>query len=343
MNEKGENHDRHDQIDAIFESVFKGVEARRQPPVDISRDVYFQFEKQWKERRATIKRRKKMTYLAMAASVLMVLLLQPLFFNSQNAPIQPAVLGTIVKSIGDVTVSSVHGRFKIEGAAPPSALSKDQSLVTASGAGLAIQWGGTTTQLRLDQNTELRLNSDCEVELAFGRLYVDVPPALANGSVDCTLQVVTRFAIVRHLGTQFVVSTNDEAAQVWVREGRVAIDSGNQSQTVSFGVKGIFGSSGIIRSEPIQTYGPSWYWVEKLVPLYKVDGQTLSEFVSWIHRQTGKKTVYESAAAESIAKSTVLHGTQIEMEPMRALALILQTSDLTWTEVDGTIHFSIQR
>ena len=188
----------------------------------------------------------------------------------------------------------------------------------------------------------MNLLSDSQIQLVFGRLYVDVPPRSSTSSQGNDLQIVTRFGTVRHIGTQFIVAINDRQVEIKVREGSVLIEDQRQSYTTRSGEKGILDASGEFSTESIQTYGPSWNWVEEFVPAFDIEGRTLSDFLAWIHRETGKKLYFESIAAETLARHTILHGAGIEMKPMLALDLVLQTSELSWNEQAGTIHLFLE-
>ncbi len=342
METKAGNDNKPDEIDKVFESMFSDVESRPQPPAEIEREIFLHVEKQLEIQREVIKRRKRFTYFAMAASVLLVLLIQPLFFRSSEPTDQGSAVGSVVKFFGEVTVTGKERQISLERGGQKTPLFAGQLLNTASNAGLSFQLGSSQNQVRADQDTELRLLSDCRLDLVSGRLYIDTQPR-PPASQNCALQIDTQFGTVKHIGTQFIVASSNEAVQVLVREGRVEVNDGNQIHTVSYGQKGNLDASGIFRSELIQSHGTLWTWIEQLAPGYDIEGRSLNDFLEWFCRETGKKMTFESVEARTVAKGTVLHGKHLDMEPMLALDLILQTNDLSWEEQDGTIHIFLER
>lgn len=342
METKGGNDNRRDEIDKVLESMFSNVEARPQPPAEIERDVFLHVEKQLEIRREVIKRRKRVTYFAMAASVLLVLIIQPLFFSSPESPGQTTAVGRVVRFSGEVTATGKEGQVSLERKEQVIPLFAGQLLETGSNAGLSFQLGSSQKEIRADQETEFSLLSDCQIELVSGRLYIDTQTK-SPGNQSCALQIETQLGTVTHIGTQFIVASSDETVQVLVREGQVEVDDGNQIHTVSYGQKGNLDASGIFRSEAIQSYGASWNWVEQLASAYDVEGRSLNDFLDWVCRETGKKKSFKSVEAGTVAKDTVLHGKRLDMAPMLALDLMLQTNDLSWEEQAGTIHIFLER
>ena len=156
------------------------------------------------------------------------------------------------------------------------------------------------------------------------------------------LQIVTRFGTIRHTGTQFAVAVDEEELEVKVREGSVAIDTGSQSHPAQAGIRATLGDDGNFSSGPVETHGPSWRWVERLAPAYEIEGRSVMDFLGWVQRETGKRCVYESGAAEDLARDTLIHGASLEMEPMLPLDLVLQTNELSWQEQDGEILISLE-
>ncbi len=328
-----------EQSEQAFEDLLRGVSARPRPPAGAEQAAFEQFTADLNRMQARRARNRKITYWALAASVLMVLLVQPLMFSPRDASGPGVALGTVDNHHGQVSLILDQQRTVLSPQGPVFQLLPRQTLLTDAGAGLSINWGGRMA-VRVDQNTRLVLRSASEIELVSGRLYVDVPPGPAPADPAGPLSIVTRLATITHTGTQFMVSAGDEAIEVKVREGTVNIDDGSDSLVAGRGEETIVDDSGAIRVATTKTYGDDWQWVEKLTPGYPLEGSTLENFLYWIRRETGKDLVYESPEVQYAASNTILHG-NVETEPMESLAMVLETTDLSWYEEDGIIHLSL--
>jgi hypothetical protein len=62
----------------------------------------------------------------------------------------------------------------------------------------------------------------------------------------------------------------------------------------------------------------------------------MAEFLDWVGHESGRSVEFASPAAQKLASETLLRG-KVEMDPMRALAVVLQTSDLMSETSAGTI------
>jgi hypothetical protein len=125
-----------------------------------------------------------------------------------------------------------------------------------------------------------------------------------------------------------------------VREGTVSIVNGSRTLVSGRGDQTIIGDSGAIQTNTTSTYGADWQWVERLAPGYILEGSTLENFLYWVQRETGKDMHYQSADVHHAAADTILHGS-IDLQPMDSLAMVLETTDLSWFERDGIIYLSL--
>jgi hypothetical protein len=83
-------------------------------------------------------------------------------------------------------------------------------------------------------------------------------------------------------------------------------------------------------------HGAAWQWAEALAAPYASDGRSLADFLGWVGRETGHRVEYASTDAAHAAANAELRG-KVEMEPMRALQSVVQTSDLLAEVDDGII------
>ncbi|MFC1720121.1 FecR domain-containing protein [Pseudomonadota bacterium] len=325
--------------DQSFEDLFRDISARPHPPAEAEQAAFEQFSADLDRLRSKHARNKKVTYWALAATVLLAVLVQPVLFQPGDTPGSLVALGTVNTQHGQVSV--LPGQQRPEPGLTDTAvqLYPQQTVVAGAGAGLSIDWGGNKS-IRVDQNTRLLLRSANEIELASGRIYVDVPPHTAQNPPGDSLHIVTRLATISHTGTQFMVAADDDAVEVKVREGTVSIANGSRTLISGRGEQTVVDDSGTIQTNTTNTYGADWQWVEELAPSYTLEGSTLENFLYWVQRETGKDMHYESTEAHHTATDTILHGS-IDLQPMDSLAMVLETTDLSWYEQGGIIYLSL--
>ncbi|MGA9573958.1 MAG: FecR family protein [Lysobacterales bacterium] len=319
-----------------LESVFRNVVARPKPPADVKLAVYRHTLDDWKTLRASRKRKKRIVYWSVAASILMAILVRPLLFQPQGLAGDAGALGFVENQLGNVSVFEDNGRVQPASFDSGNYVFPGQSLLTAANSGASITWGAGNS-IRVDQNTELHLRSKSEIELVAGKIYVDIPHV--RGQDQEALSVVTRFGSIAHIGTQFMVSTDADSVEVKVREGSVSIDNNDQVFITQKGQQTTLGESNQVSHTAILTYGPDWQWTEELAPAFVLEGKTLDEFLNWVGRETGKDILFDTKEAEDIARNTVMHGS-IDDTPLLAMDIVLQTNELSWHQQDGTIFLS---
>ena len=214
------------------------------------------------------------------------------------------------------------------------------AITTAYDARLAIRWLDGES-IRLDENTRLLLISETEIELFSGRIYIDSHADDNKLDDKSALTTNTPFGRVQHLGTQYMTSLTDGSVIVSVRQGSVAVTGNNDESIAKGGQQLSISSNGSVSQMPIAIYGESWQWVEEISPGFILDGRSLSDFLDWVSRESGRSLKYGSAAAETLARDTVMHGT-VDLQPMRALELMLQTSDLVAEVQTGVIKIDTE-
>ena len=187
---------------------------------------------------------------------------------------------------------------------------------------MAIRWLNGES-IRLDEHTKLRLKSAVEIELIAGRIYVDT----AGAGPIAELLITTPAGQVRHLGTRYMTTVSAGGTSVSVREGQVLLEAQGVETVAGRGEQLKVNASGAHSLEMISTYGPLWQWTEELAPVFSSDGRSIADFLDWVARESGRVVEFASPQAEKLAGDTLLRG-QVEMEPMRALNVVMQTSDL---------------
>ncbi len=205
------------------------------------------------------------------------------------------------------------------------ALKTGQEIRTAPGGGLAIGWSNGIA-LRLDQESRVLLLDQDHTRLLSGRVYIDTSDARGTAN---EFRVLTPAGPVRHVGTRYMVGVLAGATSVSVRDGQVLLGE----ERAEDGERLTVAATGKRNREAIEAHGEEWSWTEDLATPMETDGRTVAELLDWIARETGRALVYGSPAARSLAAGTRIHG-NIDAEPMKALELVMETTDLE-AEIDG--------
>ena len=139
-----------------------------------------------------------------------------------------------------------------------------------------------------------------------------------------------------------MVSSLPDSVVVKVREGSVAVTNDQQTLITAAGYQSTLDADGEIDRKTVAVFGDQWQWAEQLAPAFSVEGKSLREVLERIGRESGKQILYESANAERIANTTIMHGS-IDGDPKNSLEILLETNDLSWFEKDGIMHLFVSR
>ena len=316
--------------------LFEHVSRRLQPPSRDEEEIREAVHAQWSRSTRRRRRRKQFVYWALAASVMLAV-----FVGLRSPPdlTTPVLVATIEKSFGEIVLRKEEARDLILSHHQPTNIMTGQTIVTGVDARLSLIWfnGGS---LRLDQETEVRFISPSVVELIVGRIYFDSGSTAAKRAGGSSFAVSTDIAIVRHVGTQFMIGVFDRVLTVSIREGAVSIEGSRYDGTATAGERVEIQTDGgyVIDAEP--GFGNQWNWIEAIAPSMNLNGRTILEFLNWVSRESGRPLKFESASAKAIAASEELRGI-VDVEPTRALEIFLQTTDLEAETADDVISIRL--
>ena len=97
-------------------------------------------------------------------------------------------------------------------------------------------------------------------------------------------------------------------------------------------------AAGEITRAALSSWHPDWGWVSDAAPVFDIDNQPLTAFLTWLARETGRQVVYASSAAETAARQVKLRGSIAGLDLDAALAAVLTTTELRRFETsDGFI------
>lgn len=291
---------------------------------------------EWRELYGRRRAHRRLTTYAIAATVLLGIFTALLM----SRPPVPAgnPVGHIDKSFGSVHLLGENAELRP--ASGLAAVLSGQTIVTGSGAGLAIAWG-TGGSLRIDEATRVRFRDAEHVFLEQGRVYYDSTPGLVAGTDTGQMppfELETAHGDVVHTGTQYMVETDRDRLIVSVREGEVRVDGRFHEQRVAAGQRATLAGSRRPEVLAIGRSGSYWDWVARTTPDADVDGWTLYRFLGWAGRELGVELQFEGDA-EDIARAAILRGT-IDIPPAEALRLRLATAALDWRLEEGVLYIS---
>lgn len=326
-----------------IEQLLRNTEARERPSAADEQAIRETLHGEWQ---ATVRRR-RWRQIGWAGSGVVAALVLVVVALQRPGPVPHAG----VDAVQLARVETTTGRARIQSGGDigfatgqtGTALHAGQAIETVGTARLALRWRDGSS-VRIDERTAVRLTPEGEVELVRGRVYVDAGASTAASQAPV---ILTPAGPVRHLGTQYMVSVKGVsvegakmdagATRISVREGRVALTAGGMQSTASSGEELSVGPDGQRHRRSISVWGEDWRWAESLAAPYAGNGRSMAEFLTWVGRETGRRIEFASAAAEQLAGETELRGA-IELEPMRALELALQTSNLTHIVDNGVIR-----
>jgi ferric-dicitrate binding protein FerR (iron transport regulator) len=316
-----------DLHDDGIESLLREVGPRQLPSAAAMSDVQQAVHAEWQATVTRRKRRRRLTALATAASlVLAVAVGWTLRFTSSP----PDIAVTIAH------VSTPNGSASPSGRRLPlvrGASVRVGSLIeTDADTRIALDYG-TRVSLRIDRESSLERVARDRFRLNGGAIYID---ALPQGHDNLIIE--TRAGDVRHLGTQYLVRQAADTVEISAREGRVEVTRATGAALVSAGERIRIAANGSIERGAISSQDPVWDWAEATSPAFAIEERTLAEFLEWVARETGREVAYASAEAQRAAATVKLHGSIDGLAPDTALAAVLATTGFaTYTSSDNVI------
>lgn len=301
-----------------IEELLRQVGARDEPSADMMREVEAAVHAEWQTMLQERRRRRRLVSFAVAASALLAIGVAT--FGVRYLAPAPAQVAQITRIDGHVLVRP-EGQAARELAVAQN-VSTGETIQTDDRSRAALQLGAAVS-LRLDHSTIVKIASADELVLTAGALYVD-----SQAEHPQPLTIRTDAGSVRHVGTQYQVRTHADAMEVIVREGRVIIASAAGTSSGGAGERIRVTPRGQIVRGTLPAHDPAWRWVAHTAPLFDINDQTFAAFADWVGRETGRKIVYQSSAAQGAANELKLRGSIAGLDPETALNAVLSTSQL---------------
>jgi len=294
------------------------VGARDEPSADMMLEVQAAVHAEWQSMLRARRTRRQFIAVGIAASA--VLAVGVAFFGVRHMAPTPTQVAQIMRIDGHLLVRP-QGQTARELAVAQS-VSTGETIQTDDRSRAALQFGAAVS-LRLDQGTIVKVASADELVLTAGALYID-----SQEQNPQELTVRTDAGSVRHVGTQYEVRTHADDMVVSVREGRVMIANAAGTSSGVAGEEIRVTPRGQIVRGSVAAHDPRWQWAARTAPQFDINDHTLAVFLEWVARETGRKVVYASSAAQSAANGLKLRGSIVGLDPDTALNAVLSTTQL---------------
>jgi hypothetical protein len=240
--------------------------------------------------------------------------------------LQPGVRVAQLEALdGSLVAHGAHWFSREARSQEGAVLSAGDSLTVSNDGGALLRISPDLT-VRLAAGTHVRLAGAEEIELTVGEAFVDATPG-----ARAPLRIVTPHGIVTHLGTQYLVRSERDEAELSVREGRAQLETGQATSVASAGEWLLHrGHDGGVHSGTLPLDDARFDWIAALPTDFKLDGSTLGQFLAWFHRETGLAPIYAEGLDGGHLAEVHLSGSVDDLEPLEALSLVLSTADLAW-------------
>jgi len=193
--------------------------------------------------------------------------------------------------------------------------------------------------LRIDAGSRVVFEGGSRIVLEQGRVYVDRGRAAQD--VD-TVEISTKWGIVRDIGTQFEVVAAGSGVAVRVREGMVHIDGPMVSARAGRAESLRIDAGGLTRGS-VATHGREWLWAESLAAPFAIEGTALETFLHWAARERGFAWQFNDAATARQAATVVLHGSIAGLTPAEALDAVLPTCGMSHHVRSGQLVIALDQ
>lgn len=236
-------------------------------------------------------------------------------------------------SVGMLSAGGLRDQSRLLTLEPGAAIPAGAVLETSASTGRAALKLSDGGSLRLDADSRVRFTTATAVVLDRGAVYFD-----SEGRRGSEVEVRTTLGMVREIGTQFEVRLlaeegGESTLRVRVREGRIIMRHGQESQEAGVGEELARSDDGSFERRSVDLHGPHWNWVVEMAPVPKVEGEALQMFLDWFAREGGWTLEYDPKIVER-APSIVMHGDLEGLNPFEAADTVLGGSNLKY-RVEG--------
>ena len=306
-----------------IEKLIQATGPRPAVPDETAQRVKEAVHSHWRESVEQSRRpRRFRTALTLAAAAVILLAVSLVVWN-QIGPIGDNHSPFVVQAVSGTTSLAVGDILEV-----------GSDLIIPEDGGIAIGTGPLQS-VRLDSGTTVRLLTPDTLALDQGAVYVDSRGSGGDEAPDLTIR--TSLGDFREIGTQFEIRLADQGVRARVREGRIAVEHGDEDLQVVAGQEMEINYRGELRRGEIDPASPEWGWIGELTPMMVIEGRPVLEFLEWVVRERGLQLQFEDTALYSSAGETDISGSIDGMSLDQALEAILPTCGMTHRIHSGTL------
>lgn len=296
---------------------------RVNPPVDVEARVRDATMDAWEAMAKPSRLQHPIFRVALAASILVALIAG--FLGSNLSGVNDSYVAEIVFASGGYSVRNADSAEspKINGG----------SIVQTSSEGRLLLAMAQCATVRVDQKTSLTLHASSEIWLHSGRIYVD------SGDDDCAVQVMTSYATITDVGTQFEVTAQGEHLRVAIREGQIELKLGEKRHQA----KATPGKGEVLQIEGLEvisratlsTLDEQWQWTQLSRPKFNLDldGVTVYDYLKWAARESGRTLKF---ASPSVRQQAATHKASGLVDPQEVDQFL--STDKNFQRLEGLPH-----
>lgn len=311
-------------IDDNIGKLVELVGPREELPAVIKARLTRTFKDELAKARIARRRLRLMQTLSVAAVLMLTVVITWLY------PTEPITIPTarVMVAKGEVNWISDRTRDVLR---QGNQINNGDSIETGPDGRVNLAMHDTQTSIRLDVNTRITFNSEDELRLDSGWIYVDSGLKL-NERTDNPLRIVIGGITVNHLGTQYMVGFIADQVSIAVREGTVQIKV-NDKLTEGNGTSKTaelldIDKDGNINTSYIPRNNSQWTWINQISPTFDTDQRRAIDFLKWYTRETGRELQFKHTSDEITANETKIIGNYPTVVADAALHDVLRVTDL---------------
>ena len=305
------------------------VGSRPEPPAMLAEQIKAEVKQAWRENVESTKKKQSQRavriFFATAASLVVAVLL---FLPTD---LTPSNFASITKTVNAVhvlrndqwqNISSLE-RSGTSGVAQVFGISEPIEIRTQENAFASIHMMNQLN-LRVGAQSHIKVHSSSAIDVISGKVYIDSHDDVNNHN---SISITTPYGSARDIGTQFAVEVSANSWTIQVREGEVEIQQENTQYRAIAGERILIGQDQTIQRVEITPHDESWHWTENVSDQFTLESATLSDYLTWISKETGLTFEYNSADIETAARATNLHGSVAGITPRESLEIVLSTTN----------------
>jgi len=151
------------------------------------------------------------------------------------------------------------------------------------------------SQLRVNQNSIIKVIDPLVIELVEGELYIDADDSIENSP----LLIQTTQGNVKHIGTRYLVKSVNKKLELAVRNGLIELNNNDLKQQLQAGKKLNMTNKGDINISKIGKDEQLWKWTLLAAEPFAPKNKSLNEFIEWYAHENDLKINWNNNEAKT--------------------------------------------